>query len=58
MQTIFSNIMHAGCGTRIGVSVRCREVTWLSRAIAGATSMAAAISGADKNLSLVNLFSI
>ena len=35
---------------------RCREVTWLSRAIAGVASMAEAISAADRSLSLVIQF--
>jgi len=34
----------------------CREATWLSRAIAGVASMAAAISAADKSLNLVIRF--
>src|SRR6266481_9329738 len=32
---------------------RCREVTWLVRAIAGVASVAVAISAADSSLSLV-----
>ncbi len=32
---------------------RCREVSWLVRAIAGVASEAAAISAADRSLSLV-----
>jgi hypothetical protein len=37
-------------------NARCREATWLSRAIAGVASMAAAISAADKSLNLVIRF--
>src|SRR5258706_16477515 len=35
---------------------RCREVSWLVRAIAGVASEAAAISAADRSLSLVIKF--
>jgi hypothetical protein len=38
-------------------SARCREVTWFVRAIAGVASMAAAITAADRILSIV-IFSI
>ena len=37
-------------------NARCREATWLSRAIAGVASMAAAINAADKSLNLVIRF--
>jgi len=46
-------ITRAGRGTRVRVSTRCREVTWLFRAIAGVAIMAVAISAADSSFSLV-----
>ena len=43
----------SGAILALASNTRCREVIWLSRAIAGVASMAAAISAADRRLGLV-----
>jgi hypothetical protein len=48
-----ANAPTAGAGVQTAVLTRCRKAAWPSRAMAGVASAAAAISAADRSLSLV-----
>ena len=49
--------MYRAAGTMRASPPTCRRATWVSRAVAGVASAAAAISAADNNLTLVIFFS-